>query len=522
VSSVCTDRPGEFASAVEAAEAAGAALAFLAGADAASLPGEVLADCVRALGRAESAHLAARSRFLSAFNAAGACEADGQATTKAWLRSQTRVTQGAAGAGMAWMRRLAVHPRVAAMLAAGEMSASWARQVCDWSDALPPDVRDDADQILLTAAGGGADLADLAGLAREMHERTAAPEPDDEPGQADDGFSDRWARLDVHYQGAGRLEGNLTPGCAAAVGALLDALGGKAGPEDDRSLGQRHHDALEEAARMLLATGTLPDVAGQPAHVLVHATLDQILGRTHPDSGESPAGGSGLAETGQAGTAGGFAAGRAAGDGEPGWLASAAAAQAYACDAKITTIVTGQLDPEIVAAAVRACLGREDAAGGQDTDTSEDPAAGRDRLAATLIRYGTAMLSGPGGLASALRAGLPGPLGAGVSLPLDITSPAATVPPHLRRAVIARDRHCAFPGCHQRPARCHVHHVIPRSRGGPTALGNLVLLCAFHHLYLIHRRGWTLVLNADGTTTATSPGRRKILHSHPPPGTAAA
>jgi hypothetical protein len=134
------------------------------------------------------------------------------------------------------------------------------------------------------------------------------------------------------------------------------------------------------------------------------------------------------------------------------------------------------------------------------------------------------MLSGPEGLAAALRSGLPGPLGAAVSLPLDITSPAATVPPHLRRAVIIRDRHCAFPGCEHEPARCHVHHVIPRSQGGPTALHNLVLICAFHHLNVIHRRGWTLALHADGTTTAASPDRRKVLHSHSyaPPGTAAA
>lgn len=150
------------------------------------------------------------------------------------------------------------------------------------------------------------------------------------------------------------------------------------------------------------------------------------------------------------------------------------------------------------------------------------PEGGRDPLVATLIRYATAMLSGPGGLAAVLRAGLPGPLGSGVSLPLDITSATATVPPHLRRAVIVRDRHCAFPGCARRPARCQVHHVIPRSEGGPTSLTNLVLLCSFHHLYLIHRRGWMLTLNADGTTTAMSPGGRKVLHSHGPPGTAAA
>jgi hypothetical protein len=67
-----------------------------------------------------------------------------------------------------------------------------------------------------------------------------------------------------------------------------------------------------------------------------------------------------------------------------------------------------------------------------------------------------------------------------------------------------------------------VHHLIPRAKGGPTALWNMTLLCTFHHLIAIHRWGWTLALNGDGTTTATSPDKRKILHSHGPPGTIAA
>jgi hypothetical protein len=47
-------------------------------------------------------------------------------------------------------------------------------------------------------------------------------------------------------------------------------------------------------------------------------------------------------------------------------------------------------------------------------------------------------------------------------------------------------------------------------------------LCSFHHLILIHRRGWTLTLHADGTTTAASPDGRKTWHSHAPPDTQAA
>jgi hypothetical protein len=45
-------------------------------------------------------------------------------------------------------------------------------------------------------------------------------------------------------------------------------------------------------------------------------------------------------------------------------------------------------------------------------------------------------------------------------------------------------------------------------------------VCEIHHLIAVHRWGWTLTLNLDGTTTATSPDRQKILHSHGPPAAA--
>jgi hypothetical protein len=62
-----------------------------------------------------------------------------------------------------------------------------------------------------------------------------------------------------------------------------------------------------------------------------------------------------------------------------------------------------------------------------------------------------------------------------------------------------------------------VHHVKHKARGGKTSLNDCVLLCFYHHQVVIHRMGWTLVLNRDGTTTAYSPDRTKTLHSHGPP-----
>ncbi len=90
-----------------------------------------------------------------------------------------------------------------------------------------------------------------------------------------------------------------------------------------------------------------------------------------------------------------------------------------------------------------------------------------------------ALLSAPGGLASLLRTGTLPPPAASVSLPLDVGPVTELVPPHLRRAIIARDRHCAAPGCTQPPAACHIHHIVPRSEGGTTSLTNCLLLCTF-------------------------------------------
>ena len=52
---------------------------------------------------------------------------------------------------------------------------------------------------------------------------------------------------------------------------------------------------------------------------------------------------------------------------------------------------------------------------------------------------------------------------------------------------------------------------------GATPVKHCVLLCPFHHQIVIHRCGWTLVVNPDGTTTAWNKSKTKVLHSHGPP-----
>jgi hypothetical protein len=127
------------------------------------------------------------------------------------------------------------------------------------------------------------------------------------------------------------------------------------------------------------------------------------------------------------------------------------------------------------------------------------------------------LLSGPSGLASFLRRRQLGVRLAGPSLPLDIGY-SETVPAGIRNAVMLRDQRCRWAGgCNQPASACEVHHTKHKANGGKTSTKDCVLLCPFHHQVVIHRWGWTLVLNPDGTTTARNKDKTKVLHSHGPP-----
>lgn len=90
------------------------------------------------------------------------------------------------------------------------------------------------------------------------------------------------------------------------------------------------------------------------------------------------------------------------------------------------------------------------------------------------------------------------------SAPINIGRSSRIIPTTIRRALIVRDRGCAFPGCHRRPRQCHAHHVIHWADGGWTSLDNLVLLCSMHHR-LIHHGQWTVEI-IDRQPVFTPPG----------------
>src|SRR5215470_17372872 len=166
------DGLGQPASVTEALAMIDRGFDHLNAADAASLPASIQAEALRRLGRAQAKHTAAHARVLAAFAGQAAYEDDGHGSARTWLRWQTRVTAGAAAGAVGWARRLAAHPVIGEALAAGEVSESWARQLCAWTGRLPLDKQGDADEILASAARAGVDLAGLGGLAEEIYERS--------------------------------------------------------------------------------------------------------------------------------------------------------------------------------------------------------------------------------------------------------------------------------------------------------------------------------------------------------------
>jgi hypothetical protein len=529
--------PGSVAEALAMAEAA---VDYLNDPGAASLDAAALGGVLQSLGGISGKLAAARAAVLARFDAGRGHDADGYGSSASWLAAKSKTTRRAAGAEVRRMRQFRAHPAIAAAVAGGAISEAWAAELAQWTGRLPEDWRHDVDKILLGSAAAGAALEDLVVIAQAACEKWRQQDPG--PGDPDDGFDERYLKLGTTIDGAGRVTGDLAPECAAALQAVLESLGKKEGPQDDRTGPQRQHDALQLACELLIRSRMLPGRAGADTRVDAVISLAELL--RLPGASE-------LQEAWLAALAG-----------EHGYLAGHDA-EAAACDAVITPVVTGHPDLSVVDAMIDLVLASLDGTGMDGTgveDASDWDAPGSGESNATgpgatdsgatgpdatgpgagvnpasryrsralspeawqALRYAIARLAvdlvaGPDRLAAVLRRGLLDSPYNGKSVPLDIGY-SASIPGHIRRAVQLRAKgHCEWPGCQRRAAACDIHHLVHQADGGETSVSGCVLLCHFHHDICIHRRGWRLVLHPDATTTAYGPNSQ-VIHTHGPPG----
>jgi Domain of unknown function (DUF222) len=482
-----------FRSAPDAVEMAASAMDYVNSA-VADLDGAACGELLIALGEVQAKLTAAHAGLLRRFDAADAHDADGYGSSSSWLTAKAGLPSKAARAAVRQMRQLGERPLLGSALAAGDITDPLAFTIAGWTRKLPAQLRAETDRILLDAAAAGASIDDLAAIAAYAIETWRQQQPDADDPDPDD----RTVQLGTTFGGAGFLRGDLTPKCATTVRAVLEALGKKAGPEDDRTEGQRFHDALQLACTLLLRARLVPDRAGADTEAVIHIPLSQL--RQLPGAQE-------LED-----------AWVRAKVGEDGYLAGADAETA-ACDAQTVPVVTGTMDPDVIDQMI--ALARTAAEAGVPGGPVRARSGALSPQAWRALRYAMARLavdlvSGPSGVAAILRQGLLDKPYNTPSLPLDIGY-SDSIPGHIRRAVLLRDRTCAWPRCGRPAVHCDVHHLRHKQDGGETSVANCVLACQYHHDVCIHRRGWQLTLHPDGTTEARSPDGRRVLRSHAPP-----
>ena len=485
-------RGDAFDAVADALRTANAALDYVNSVGDADLDGAACGGSLIALGEVQAKVTAAHARLLRRFDAASAHDADGYGSSSAWLAAKAGMSRKAARASVRQMRRLGERPLLGAALAAGDITESLAFTVAERTRKLPAAMRTETDRILLQAAAAGASLDDLDVIAASAIERWRQQQPD--PDEPDDGFDDRSVQLGTTFGGAAVIRGNLTPECATAVRAALESLAKKGGPEDDRTEQQRFHDALQLACGLLLRARLVPARAGADTQAIVHIPLSQL--RQLPG----------------------------AQDLEDAWIRPRPGSASYlggkdaetaACDAQTVPVVTGGADLAVIDKMIN--LART----GADARSRGLSPGAWDALRYAIARLAVDLVSGPAGIAAVLRRGLLDKPWNTPSLPLDIGY-SATIPGHIRRAVLLRDGGCAWPKCGRPAVHCDVHHLRHQANGGETSVANCILVCQFHHDVCIHRRGWQLILHPDGSTEARSPDGRQVLHSHGPPAPRAA
>ena len=328
---MCTADGRLFGSVAEALRMANATMDYLNGPEAADLDAAACGPVLRSLAAVRAKFTAAHAAVLARFDAADAHDADGYGTSSSWLAAKagltTKATRGPRCGRCACCATDPAAGRRARRRGHHQVAGAGDRRVDPAS--CPPSMREETDQILLQAATPRERLwmtwPTIAACAIENW-RAAAARPRQprrrvrRPLRA--GSAPRSAAR-------GMIRGNLTPECAAAVRAVLEALGKKAGPEDDRTEGKRFHDALQLACELLLRARLVPDRAGADTQVVVHIPLSQLRAAcpARRTAWRTP--------------------GCAARLGEDGYL-TGQDAEAAACDAQTVPVVTGAMDPDVI------------------------------------------------------------------------------------------------------------------------------------------------------------------------------
>jgi hypothetical protein len=245
-----------------------------AAADAVRLPSAVQLADLEELLAAERRLSAEIGRRLAAAEATDAMVAETGYTPRSWLMAEMDHTGRSASRRLKLARACQRLPELGRARADGDLSDDNARLLAKLLSDIPAGAdREAAEQVLLPLArvAGPAELGRAAG---ELRERLGLDE--DADAAREKRYGERHLTADRTFDGYLTGRYLLDPQAAAALLAALGAHIGKAGPDDERTIGQRRADALAEVCESHLAADPLPDERGERPRVVLVADYDTL------------------------------------------------------------------------------------------------------------------------------------------------------------------------------------------------------------------------------------------------------
>jgi len=405
---------------------------------------------------------ALRVRLVADLESRGTAKATGAVSTASWLSGSSRMSPGTATGIVKLGQALVEWADTAKALKLGRISTAHAKVLVGFfahlPDGVPPAALPECERYLLDAAAteNPVELARRAAALRHLLEPVEGSIPDAENVELND------LHAATTLGGRGMVKANFDAETMEMLLTALSALSaprpGTDGTADRRSAGRRQADGFTELLRRYLNRGESPVEGYERPHLslLIHAAD----------------------------------------------LASEDAPQ----DTQEDTATTD--DASDPAAGSEQTAESEQTAGSEQTAAAGNPSRPAAERGAYEAMFGTRPGTpgwmpwlGPISAASARRIACDCELTAILldedGVPLNLGRSQRLVSPQQRRALIARDHGCAFPGCGRPPAWTQAHHLKHWIDGGTTDLANLVLLCTRHHR-VIHHNGWDIVMGTDG------------------------
>ncbi|WP_415973581.1 DUF222 domain-containing protein [Rhodococcus sp. 077-4] len=402
-----------------------------------------------------------------------------------WLTSTTLLSPSKATKIVALARGLKDFPDIADAINTGVMSVDHAALILTFAETPPKNLpqagQDIARKAMIDAATGPeARTSRLRAAITRLHDTYGNKKPPAEDTDRNELFASK--TLNGRLVMKGDFDAVTGEKLLTALSPLTEPRPAADGTPDDRSPAKRRADALEHILDQYLASSDRPIEGGERPHVNLHITLRDLTDlRDNADSADDDD----IADDENSRTA--------------------AESDDDADTHDPVDINTGEPIHPDEAYESSATAAESDAASEPGTDSEDQDGAAADRRAyRDLFGDGTTVgwlpWMGPLSRNTSRQLACDCVLTAIVmdenGSPINLARTARTVTAKQRKALIARDHTCAFPGCGKPASWTEAHHIRHWADGGPTDMNNLVLLCGFHHR-LLHHSDWEVFIGAD-------------------------